>query len=522
MPYREVTMLEVKEVLRLWCAGTPKKKIAKQIKLDPKTVRRYVAAAQKCGLRLGATVEESHVAAVVAEVHTPTGRPHGDGWDVCGQKRDFIAQHLKHGVRLSKVRKLLARQGVQVTYATLHRYATAELGFGRTAATIPIADCGPGEEVQLDTGWMTMLEPNLFGERRRFRAWIFTAVLSRHRFVWPCFRETTETAIEACEEAWQFFGGIFKAVIVDNTKTIIDDADPLGARINATFLEYAQARGFHIDATRARSPKDKARVERSVPTVRDDCFGGERLHTIEEARTHARTWCETEYGMRRHTRTQRLPREHFEAEEKSALLRAPTEAYDTPLWCEPKVARDQHAQVAKALYSLPTRFVGKTLRARADRNLVRFYDGATLVKTHPRLAPGKRATDTSDFPEHKTAYAMRDIAYLQREAAKHGESVGRYAAALLDAPLPWTRMRRVYALLGLCKRYGGERVDETCRTALGADMVDIHRLTTMLKLAAPPPAEPPRNVVPLGRYMRPASQYALPLFAKRPNEGEKS
>lgn len=67
---------------------------------------------------------------------------------------------------------------------------------------------------------MGTLEPDVFGKRRRFCAWIFTAVRSRHRFVYPVFQETTETAIEACEAAWEFFGGIFKAVIVDNTKAI--------------------------------------------------------------------------------------------------------------------------------------------------------------------------------------------------------------------------------------------------------------------------------------------------------------
>jgi transposase len=83
------------------------------------------------------------------------------------------------------------------------------------------------------------------------------------------------------------------------------------------FLEYAQARRFTIDTTRVRSPKDKARVERTVPTVRDDCFGGERLLTLDDARVRGRRWCLEEYGMRRHSTTQRLPREHFEAEERS-------------------------------------------------------------------------------------------------------------------------------------------------------------------------------------------------------------
>ena len=33
-------------------------------------------------------------------------------------------------------------------------------------------------------------------------------------------------------------------------------------------------------------------------------------------------------------------------------------------------------------------------------------------------------------------------------AAEHGPAIGAYATALLDIPLPWTKMRQVYALLG--------------------------------------------------------------------------
>jgi transposase len=420
-------------------------------------------------------------------------------------------------VRLSKVRRLLQRRGVRVPYPTLHRFAVAELGFGHRAATIAVADCGPGEEVQLDTGWMGLLEPEASGKRRRFRAWIFTAVRSRYRFVHPCFPETTASAIEACEAAWTFFGGIFQTLIPDNTKAIVDQADPLEPRINRAFLEYAQARGFHIDPTRPRHPRDKARVERSVPTVRDDCFAGETLREIEHARAHARHWCEHEYGMRRHTRTQRLPREHFEAEEHPALRPAPAAAYDLPLWADPKVARDQFAQVARALYSLPTRWVGKILRARADSVTVRFYHGAELIKAHPRKPPGGRSTDPSDFPADKSAYALRDVAFLQRQAARHGEAIGRFAQALLDGPLPWTRMRRVYALIGLAKRYGDEPLTTACQTALAADMLDVRRLERKLQLARPASAPAAlARIIPLARYLRPASQFVLPFATPHP------
>jgi len=521
MAYREVTMLEVKEVLRLWLAGVRRKRIAAQLGLNVKTVRRYLQAAHAHGLTPTASadqLDDGLLAAVVSAVQPGTGRPHGDGWAVCAAQRDVIERFLRADVRLSKIRKLLRRQGVTVSYATLRRFALAELGFGRAAPTIPVADCGPGEEVQLDTGWMTHLAPDLTGRRRRFRAWIFTPVLSRYRFVYPVFRETTETAIEACEAAWAFFHGIFRVLIPDNTKAIVHRADPLEPRLTPAFLEYAQARGFVIDPTRVRHARDKARVERAVPSVRDDCFAGEVLVDLTQARAHAGRWCREDYGQRRHSRTLQPPREYFETVEQPALRPAPTEPYDIPLWCDPKVARDQHAQVARGLYSLPTQYVGRTLRARADRTTVRFYVGAVCVKVHPRVPPGQRAFDRTDFPAEKTVYALRDVESLARQAERHGPAVGQFARALLAGDLPWTRMRQAYALLGLVRRYGAARVSAACETALAAEMLSVHRLTRLLELAALPAPLPPARVLPHGRYLRPATHYALPLPSAGPPE----
>jgi hypothetical protein len=46
-------------------------------------------------------------------------------------------------------------------------------------------------------------------------------------------------------------------------------------------------------------------------------------------------------------------------------------------------------------------------------------------------------------------------------------------AALLDIPLPTTKMRRVYALLGLVKRWGAPEVDAACAKALEAEAVSV-------------------------------------------------
>jgi transposase len=520
MAFREVPMVETKEIVRLWLAGLAKKRIAARVGIDPKTVRHYVRAAEQVGLRAGqgeGALTEEVLCTVLVAVHRSARRERGTGWADCTAHRDEIRKLLDQRIRLTKVRKLLARRGVVITYATLHRFAVVELGFGRKSITLPIADCAPGEELQVDTGWMGYLEPDETGKRRRFRAWIFTSVATRHRFVYPCFRETTETAIEACEAAWEYFGGVFRVLLPDNTKVIIDKADALQPRINHAFLEYAQARGFQIDPARARHPRDKARVERSVIPVRDDCFAGEHLRTIEDARSLARTWCLGEYGMRRHTTTQRMPLEYFLAEEKPRLLAAPTTPYDPPLWRDPKVGRDHLAVVEKAFYSLPTLLIGKKLRARVDHQLVRFYLGYQLVKTHPRKPPGSKSIDRNDFPPEKVPYAMRDIEFLCAQAAKHGEQVGLFAAALLAGDLPWTRMRQVYKLLGLGHRYGSVRLEKACTTALDAEMLDVYRLQRMLERASTEIPTNDRVIIPLPRYLRPVSQYALPLFVPQPN-----
>jgi len=520
--YREVTMIEVTEVLRLWRDGVPTKRLAAQLGLDPKTVRRYVEVASAHGLRVdGPPPTDEDLREVLLALHPAGGRPRGDGWTVCATHRPKIEKWLSKGVRLTKIRKLLGRQGVVLAYPMLYRFAVEELNFGRTKTTIPVLDGEPGQEIQVDTGWvgwLSVAEPRR--SRRRFRAWIFTAVYSRHRFVYPTFEETTARAIEACEAAWAFFGGIFKVLIPDNTKAIVVGADPLAPRITPAFLEYAQARNFHIDPARSRHAQDKARVERSVPTVRDDCFGGEELLDLDAARERGRVWCLEEYGLRRHSRTQQIPRTLFERDEQPVLLPAPTAPYDIPSWSTPKVARDQLAQVARALYSIPHPHVGHRLTARADSQLVRFYARGVLVKTHPRQPPGGRSIDPQDYPIERSVYALRNVQALQAQADAHGVGVARFAAALLDGPLPWTRMRRVYALLGLVRRFGPTRVNEACTLALTLDMLDVRRLQRMLELGHTTPAPAPTGrVIPLARYLRPAYQYALPLAAPTPKKG---
>lgn len=78
---------------------------------------------------------------------------------------------------------------------------------------------------------------------------------------------------------------------------------------------------------------------------------------------------------------------------------------------------------------------------------------------------------------------MRDIDKLLAKAAGHGEAIGVYAAELLGTPLPWTRMRTVYRLLGLVNKWGADRVNDACRRALDAEAVDVGLIGRMLERA---------------------------------------
>jgi hypothetical protein len=79
-------------------------------------------------------------------------------------------------------------------------------------------------------------------------------------------------------------------------------------------------------------------------------------------------------------------------------------------------------------------------------------------------------------------------------------------------------MRRVYALLGLVRRYGAARVEAACAEAVAVELTDIHRLRRMLEHAGPStPPLPPPPMVPPARFLRPPTQYAL--LPARPTAG---
>src|SRR5262244_3763125 len=523
MAFREVAVTEIREVLRAWLSGIGLRRVAEQAGVDRKTARRYVDAAVAAGLDRdgGAGQLTDELVGQVAQVVRPA-RPggHGLGWEQLEACQGKIQTRVKAGLSVVKIGVLLERQGIVVPYRTLHRFCVERCGFGRTAATVRVADGEPGAECQLDFGYLGLLADPVTGRQRKVHALIFTAVYSRHMFVWLSFTQTLAAFTAGCEAAWVFFGGVFKVLVPDNASAIVADADAVNPRFTAGWLDYAQHCGFATDPARVRSPKDKPRVERAVQYVRGNFFAGESFAGLTDAQARAEAWCRDVAGARIHGTIQARPAEVFAEHEAGALLPLSL-PYDVPALTTVKVHRDFHVEVGRALYSAPKEYLGCHLDARADSALVKLYCRGQLVKTHPRQQPGRRVTDPADLPAEKTTYAMRDIASLARTARRHGDSVGVYADRLLDTDLPWTRMRQVYRLLGLVRRYGPGPVDTACQRALDLDVVNVTKIASMLEKATEnsPPAPRPA-VAAAARFARDPAEYRPVQLTLIPGEAD--
>jgi transposase len=517
MAFREVSVVQVREALRRWLSGDGERPIARGVGIDRKTARRYIAAAVELGVvRDGGEgqLSDEMIGQVLERVRPHRLDGHGEAWRALLVEEERIKGWVSEDLTVVKIGILLARRGVVVPHRTLARFAVERCGAGRRSTTVRVDDPPPGVELQVDFGRLGLV---CDGDRRRVCwALIFTACFSRHQFVWPTFTQTTEDVIAAFEAAWLYFAGVFPVVIPDNMGSIVTRAENTAPRFDDVFFEYAQSRGFSIDAARVATPTDKPRVERAVPYVRRNFFAGESFTGLADCRAWAQRWCTETAGTRIHGSTQCRPIEAFRAEELPRLLCLPGAPFDVPRWSEPKVHRDFHVEVDKALYSAPHHLIGRRLKARRDSTTVKLYFRGELVKLHPRKAPGQRSTDPADFPTGKEIYATRDVDRLRCMAGDYGEAIGVYATALLDTPLPWTKMRQVYRLLGLVKKWGTTRVEQACQRALDAEAIDVNLVSRMLERGREGTEVDtrPEPVLIQGRFARDPSEFAATKKAR--------
>jgi hypothetical protein len=290
-------------------------------------------------------------------------------------------------------------------------------------------------------------------------------VCSRLLFVRPVLRMDQRAWTEAHVEAFAFFGGVPARLVPDNLKTGVDKPDLYDPKLNRSYAELAEHYGTLIDPARAAKPKDKPRVERPMPYVRDSFWRGREFVSLEHMQEQAIVWCR-EVAGRRQCRPLggAAPLSVFAAVEAQALTPLPRKDFVLATWSSGMVGPDIHVKVGKSLYSVPWRHIGRRVDARETPTVVQIFDNGELIATHGRRPAGK-ATDLSHYPPEKIAFKMRTPTWCRTKAAEIGPACAEVITELLGVNALF-RLRAAQGVLSLAGKHGPARLDKACARAI--------------------------------------------------------
>jgi len=219
------------------------------------------------------------------------------------------------------------------------------------------------------------------------------------------------------------------------------------------------------DELTGATTKDKPRVERPMPYVRDSFWRGRQFTSLVQMQTDALRWSGEVAGTRAcRPLDGAAPAAVFAAVEAEALRPLPTREFVLAAWSTGKVGPDIHVKVGKALYSVPWALIGTQVHARATATTVQIIADGKVVATHALAEKGRR-TNFDHYPPEKIAFHMRTPTWCRRTAAQVGPACVQVMTGLLiDNAL--FRLRAAQGVLGLREKYTPARLEAACARAL--------------------------------------------------------
>lgn len=465
-------MADVKEILVQWDAGEEISRIARALGYSRPTVRKYVRAGERVGLTPGVRRRDETewdrlaTAALTAVAHQ---RPPGAVTSDVARFRSYLETRVGT-VQLSVLhQRLRDEQGLAASWGTFYRYARRqwpERMSHTERTTIRLDDPPPGAEAQVDFFYAgRWADPEMERERKLFM-FLMTLSHSRHSFLYPVLAEDGVAWLDGHVQAFSFFGGVPKRVVPDNLTAGILKADRYDPRLNRSYAELARSYGCVIDPSRAATPTDKPRVERTVAYARNSFFAGRTFLSLVEMRVAARRWSSEVAGRREHGTTREQPLVAFETRERSALRPLPLTPWEQTSWTTAKVHADCHLSVGRVQYSAPHRYVGQQLDVRVGQATVQIYEGMTLVATHTRRSQG-RATRLEHYPTAGQTFLRATPRACVEQAQSLGPSATTIVRGLVSTETHH-HLREAQAVLRLTGAYPPERVEHACALALAA------------------------------------------------------
>lgn len=485
MGRRSFAVRDIAEILQHWHAGRSLTAVASSLGVDRKTVRKYVTLARRSGFEAGAGngppqgwaawLDGAHPGLREGSRQQPTSA-------LLEPWKEELRRLLREVTPTTAWRRLHRERGVQVSLTSFRRYLERHLPEAAKAPRITVRrpDPPPGDEGQVDYEYLGLWQDPSTGRRRMVHAWAMVLSCSRHVFARAVFRMDQQVWLENHVAAFDFFQGTPRRIVPDNLKAGVLRPDLYDPRFNRGYEDLARHYGFLIDPARVRKPTDKPRIERMMSYLRADFWRGRTFQSLAAINSALEAWCREVAGQRIHGTTGLRPVEQFLGVEQPALLRLPGAPFDLAQWTQAKVARDCHIQVAGAWYSIPYRYVGKTLAVRVTSSLVQGFLDHQLIKTHVRASKGQRSTDWDDYPQEKAAFFRRTPDWCRARARALGPAVIGAVDEILSVHA-LHHLRQAQGVLRLGEKYGPVRLDAACARALAFGDPAYRTIKTILE-----------------------------------------
>ncbi len=468
MARRKITVRDVGEVLEHWQAGRSVRAINRSLGTSRPTIRKYKTIAEAHGFKPGSPPPPEgwrvFLEKAAPELFNP-GAGSAMFAELCAH-HEAIKEALEQTTVMTCWQRLREDPGLKASYSSFYRYVRKHLSevVERSSITVRRPDPPPGEESQLDYGYLGLWENPLTG--RRHRLWVFANVLSCCRHIFARAVPVMDQAawLESHVANFQFWGGAPQRIVLDNLKNGVLKPDLYDPKFNRGYEELAHHYNVLIDPARVGKPKDKPRVERIIPYIRDSFWAGRTFTSIEEINRQLLQWCLKVAGLRIHGTTRQQPLEVFKAVEQVTLQPLPPEPFQIVNWVKAKVGRDCYFYAGGGGYTAPFQYAGQEIMVRLTPHLVQAYLDYELIKTHVRVGKWQRSTDWDDFPPEKAAFFRQTPDWCRHKASMLGEEVEKAVAALLEDHALY-HLRQVHGIIRLGEKYGKDRLNAACTRA---------------------------------------------------------
>lgn len=347
----------------------------------------------------------------------------------------------------------------------------------------------PGERMFVDYAGQRMpVTDAQTGEVRWAQIYVATLGYSSAIYAEASWTQSAADWIASNDRALIAFGGVPEAIIPDNLKAAVTEANRYEPTINASFQEWAEHVGTTILPARVRKPDDKAKVENGVLQVTRSVLAPLRNRTFFSlAELNAAIVAgitvvnATPFTKREGSRKELL------SQERSHLRALPGAPFQFGTWRKARVNVDYHIEVNKRLYSVPFRLLRQQVDVRVSQQLIEVYHKGKLVAAHAfGYKPGDRSTKVEHLPEKHSGYSDRTQSRLQQSAAAIGTATAQVIAAQGARK---THAEQTYrtslGILRLAKDHGPEALEAACRRALELKAISYRAIVDLIRHPIP-------------------------------------